>query len=188
MLFAEQSAALIRSGGGGDTGDGDGSVGLETCALNDDVSDVYACSTLISTTASWQGVTTAYSISAKTDRDFFRFRIAPNLSYQVQFETIADTGAAAVDTRCEHLNSSALPTVLNDDFGTSPRCTLVFGLKASSVVRDLTFMVTSTSKSVPMPGSSALGRYRMRFILTGVTAPDLGPQYPWPVIDTVDGG
>lgn len=186
--FAESESALVRSGGGGDTGGGDGAAGLEACAITDDVSDNFTCSTLISTTASWQGVTNTYSISAKADRDFFRVRIAPNISYQVQFETVAATGSTVVDTRCEHLNSSGIPIVLNDDRGTSPRCMLLFGLKEYPLVRELTFMVTSTSKGVPMAGSSAIGQYRMRLILTGVSGPDFGPLYPWPVVDWVDGG
>lgn len=182
----DQSAALIRGGGGGDTGDG--ASALETCALTDDVSDVFACSTLISTTASWQGVTNIYNISAKTDRDFFRFRIAPNRTYQVQFETLAATGSTVVDTRCEHLNSSGLPVALSDDSGGSPRCKLTFPLKVNSAVRELTFMVTSTSKSVPMAGSSAIGQYTMRLILTGVEGPNPAPSDPFPGNDTLDGG
>lgn len=150
--FAEQSAALAAAG---------------VCVLTDDVGDTFNCSTLVSPFASWQGVTATYTLSAKTDRDFFRFRFAPNISYHVQFETLAAPGAAPLDSRCELLNSSGIPTLFSDDFGGSASCALNLGLKSSPSVRDLTFMVTGTNKGAPMAGSTAIGAYRIRLTLTG---------------------
>lgn len=183
--FEENSEALVR-GDGDAPGGGDTTTGLIIgCPVTDDGSDTFACAALINATPSWQGETIVYNLHAKTDQDFFRFRVAANRTYRVRFETIAAPWSPILDTRCEYRDTSNLTSVASDDTTAGASCFVAFNLAPDRLVRDLTFMVTSTTKGRAMQGANLTGHYKMKFTLTGVGGPE---PVQLPPADQIDGG